>query len=160
MIKLLGSVMVILCGAAAGMAAANAERERFEALGRTAEMLLQFSIMIEYESPTVDEMLRRTNACCEELPKFMRTEPADRDHILKELELDPDGFAACDKDRLREYFMLLGSADKPSELERTAALRAYFIRRTDTLHDKSRDKIKLCRTLGVLGGIFAAVMLA
>ena len=156
--RLIGCVMMILCGAGCGAYISSIYLGRTETLVRTADMLLTLSIRLEYEAPTVDEMIADVAEEYRRLP-FLAENTADRDGILEALKNDSCGLEKADRERLAEFFMRFGSADRLSEQNRISAARAYFLQRIESERPENEKHAALSRRLGLLGGIFAAVML-
>ena len=156
--KLHGTILMILCGAGCGIYLSAAYRGRTDILARTADMLLGLSIMLDYGDPTVEEMLSGLTDGYSALPCYMK-KGADRDEIIAQLKSQPDGMSRADSDRLAEFFTLFGSADKLSEQKRLSSVRAYFLQRTEQERPANERRAELARKLGILGGIFAAVMI-
>ncbi|MGN0632666.1 MAG: stage III sporulation protein AB [Oscillospiraceae bacterium] len=161
MIKLTGIILVVICGTAAGAYAADRYKKRFESLLLAQAVIEQLLIMLEYESPTVGEMiagLKRSNI---QLPVFIKELPenADAKDAVKSILKNKDGYEKCDLDKISELFNNLGSADKCCELQRLKSAGAYFEGRAERSRPDTERKIKLSRYLGLLGGIFLAVLL-
>ena len=148
---------MIICGAMLGLFAAQNSRRPLEALRNAEHMCDSLMIMLEFESPTVEEMIKRL---CREMnvPVFMRN-VTDINELIKNTQSDPDGFYEQDLQRICEFFSSLGSADRECELSRTAAAREYFSSRAEQVAPAVERTVRLYRSLGLLGGIFAAVML-
>lgn len=159
MLKLIGSGLVILFGAAAGRNAGKRLTDRCRDLELTAELLRRLLMLLEYEQPTVDEMLSRTALPEGRLPLFIKAARGGRSALLTELRENRDELSVTDRDRLEELFTDLGSSDKAGEQQRLSAAEQYFRTRAESLRPEAESRSRLYRSLGLLGGVFAAVML-
>lgn len=159
MIELVGAVLLAVSGAAAGSAAADEIKQQRLALQSVEDMLAQMMIMLEFEASTVQIMLselRKGSA-----PEFIMRLPenADPERICEAIKRCPDGLTEQDVQKLCTLFGRLGSADKLCEQQRIAGAAAYFAERRKKCEPECRRKEKLAKSLGLLGGIFFAVML-
>lgn len=159
--KLLGLMMLVCCGAVGGELMAAVYRDMLGLLVTTSDMLLQLEIIMDYEAPAVPDMLREIKRIAAKLPVFLDSFPdgGGANELLSKLSMNEDGYAERDLHRLEEYFAQLGTADRLSELKRLEAVRAYFNSRIEEEKPLAAKRIKLARSLGLLGGIFVAVML-
>lgn len=159
--KLIGLALLVCCGAACGEIMATKYRDMLGLLVTTSDMLLQLEIIMEYEAPAVSDMLREVKRIAVKVPVFLDSLPdgGGADALLPLLRINCDGYEERDKCRLEEYFSQLGAADRLSELKRLDAVRAYFGMRIEEERPLAARRIKLARSLGLLGGIFVAVML-
>lgn len=157
--KLFGMIMLVICGTLLGANAAENCKRPIKALSRAERLCAKLMIMLEYEAPTVEDMLKRLkDSSSDGLIVFSRGYPT-REELLEAIEANEDGFYKADMRRLKELFISLGSADKDCELARTASAREYFLSREKETAPKAKHDERLYRSLGTLGGIFAAVML-
>ena len=156
--KIIGIILVTVCGGCIGMCVSAVYRRKTAMLTAISDMLLSMSIKLEYGTPTVEEMLDEVCAETAELPHFMHKAP-NRDAVIEAMKKDPDSLCEADVNKLTELLTNLGSADKDSELQRLRAAREHFLRRADTERPKNEKRAELARKLGLLCGIFAAIML-
>ena len=112
--RIIGALLLTACGGGIGAYLAAMYRQRTELLLRVSELLLQMSLMLDFESPTVDEMIRRLNDPIGDTPCFLRGQ-FTRNGVISALKDNYDGFERCDLARLTALFRELGAADKPSE---------------------------------------------
>ncbi len=155
----LGSGLVILFGAAAGRACGEYVMNRCRTAELAAEMLGSMLLMLEYEQPTVDEMLSRIAVPKGYAPEFIRCAANGRQAVLDCLSDNRDDMYEPDRRRLETLFTELGSADKAAEQLRLSAALEYFRVRAKTLLPKAESTGKLCRSLGLIGGILLVVIL-
>ena len=156
--KVLGAILLIACGSCTGFCVSAAYRRKTALLESIADMLLSFLIKIEYGAPTVRDMFAEVKEEKAELPSFM-ADAYDGVSAAEALKKYPDGLTKQDAAKLSELFLQLGSADKASELQRLQGARAYFLQRTGSERPENEKKAQLAQKLGILFGIFAAVML-
>ena len=156
--KIVGIMLVTACGGCIGICVSAVYRRKTAMLEAISDMLLSMSIKLEYGAPTVEDMLGEVCAETPELPNFMQAAP-DRYAVIEALKKDPDFLDEADARKLIELLTSLGSADKDSELQRLRSAREYFLRRADTERPKNEKHAELARKLGILCGIFAAIML-
>lgn len=159
--KLIGMLMLIVCGAVTGEAFAAAFMGGVRLLDITADLLLQLELIMEHEAPDVRDMLDELRRTSDKLPVFLDSLPegSGASDTLSQLADNTDGYTSADLERLKMYFSQVGSADRLSELKRLKAVRAYFERRRETERPTAEKKASLSRRLGVLCGILFAVML-
>ena len=156
--KLIGMILLTVCGSCIGVCVSAAFRRKTAMLVSVADMLLSFSIKLQYGSPTVGEMISEVCGEMAELPAFLQKAP-EREAVIEAIKEYPDGLEQTDVSRLSELFTQLGSADRDSELCRLRAAREYFLQRIASERPKNEKRAQLARRLGVLLGIFAAIML-
>lgn len=161
MIKLIGAALVIACGAETGLAKAREYRRRYSALCSVCDMLAQMRIMLEYESPTVSQMLGALKIESSNAPLFISelSENADSSDVCAAISKNHDGLDERDSAKLREFFSRLGSADKICEQQRISSAELYFENRRQAEQALTQKREKLARSLGILGGIFAAIIM-
>lgn len=133
--------------------------DKFRALEAAAEMLRRLLLILEYEQPTVDEMLSRVSVTTGFSPRFLQSAGQGREALLISLSENSDGLSRPDVLRLEALVRELGSADKFAEQQRISAALVYFDERVKAARPAAESSCKLCRSLGLLGGIFAVVML-
>ena len=159
--KLIGMLLLILCGTAAGNAFAVMFSDRVKLLSVTADALMQLELIMEHEAPNVSDMLEELRRTSEKLPVFLDSLPDGSGalQVRDMLSENRDGFAEQDLERLKMYFSQVGTADRVSELKRLRAVRAYFERRLSEERPGAEKHASLSRRLGALCGILFAVML-
>lgn len=161
MIKLIGAALIVFCGAAAGSAVSGEYKRRYEAICSAADMLEQMLLMLEFEAPTVSQLMNGVKNGAARPPEFVMrlADKTDSQSICAALESSPGGLNERDIQKLKELFTRLGTADKTCERQRILSVLGYFNDRRETERGETEKKAKLARTLGVLGGIFAATLL-
>lgn len=162
MLRAAGLLLLVLCGAAGGIAAADKYKRRYDSLCSTADMLSQMQIMLGFEAPTVSQMLSDVKKGMEKPPAFL-TKLSDEPSVSElsaALDENADGFEERDLQKLKELFSHIGSSDKSGEERRLAEAERYFSRRARSSEAETARQIKLAKSLGILAGIFAAVILA
>ncbi len=157
--EFLGSGLVIFFGAAAGRIYGERIMDSFRAVASAADMLERALLMLEYEQPTVEEMLSRLAVTSGYLPEFLRSAAYGRQAVLESLGENRDVMPEPDRQRLETLVRELGSADKQAEQQRISAALCYFRERVKILRPRAETGRKLSRSLGLLGGIFAVVLL-
>ena len=155
---ILGVLLLTVCGGGIGAYVSSEYKRHTMILEEVSEMLLRMTLLMDFESPTVDEIVRKLSDCRSDTPCFLKNVSC-REELLHALVDNDDGFAECDLAKLKVLFNELGSSDKPSELRRIGSARAYFERRAETERPKNEQKAKLASALGLMGGILTAVLL-
>jgi hypothetical protein len=133
-------------------------------------MLAQMKLMMEYESPTLPQMIAALKSDShlsesmhdtQKMPKFLSYVPetAEREEICTALAKNEDGFCNADLHKLKELFSRLGNSDRNCEQQRISAAAYYFEKRRETEQPLAEKRISLAKRLGVLGGIMAAVLM-
>lgn len=158
-LKLIGSGLVILFGAAAGRSLGDYLMDKYRTLEVVVDMLRRLLMILEYEQPTVDEMLSRVSVTDGFKPVFLLAAAAGREALISSLHENKDGMSDPDRTRLETLVRELGSADKTSEQQRLSAALTYFTERATALRPRAESNKKLSRSLGLLGGIFIVVLL-
>lgn len=143
------------------MLAAEYFRMRCQAVEAVCNMIEQLEMMLEFEAPTVSEMLRQIKRQSLRLPKFIfaLSDGSDAQAAVESIRKMGDEYDECDRLRLEELFMQLGSADKECERQRLASAHAYFSQRLKQLRQETQRRCRLAKNLGLLGGAFLAVIL-
>lgn len=163
MLKLLGSLMLIAAGALSGYSASHRYLRRIEMLRGLLRMYGEICIRLEYSLMTFAELIESLR----EDPAFsvfgfldVDTEVCDiRLRILDSLDSLSDRFDPASLENLRSFFVRLGTTDIQGQLSYAKMAQS---RQKEILASSSpvlEQKAKLSRTLGLLGGAFAAIML-
>lgn len=160
MIRLIGLLLVALCGTAVGMSAAERIMFRYRSVSKVYEMFLQLEILMQYGCLTVPKLLSGLRSCGAKMPAFIEDldSTPDTGQVLELIEKNTDELDQTDMQKLKEFFTGLGSADKQSELSRIASAREYFRLRNEEESRKSKTQARLARQLGVLAGLFIMVL--
>lgn len=152
---------MVLCGCASGMAAAKKYEDELSECRTADETIRQLMIFMEYQAPTISQMLKLLKTSGMQIPEFIKSLPADsgRSEVLESLEKNGGCYCKAHREKLYELFSLLGSADKSCEMARLEAAHIYFLSQTEELSVRTRKQAKLARSIGALGGILLAVLL-
>lgn len=157
--SLVGSLLVVIFGWSVGELVGAKSIKRCRDLEAAAEMLRRMLMSLEYQQPTVDEMLSQLNMSEDGFPQFVRAADGGRQAVLDELERGSDEISEGDRMRLRDIFLKLGSSGSDGERQRLAAGAEYFSDKAKRERPAAEQRAKLTRSLGVLGGIFAVILL-
>lgn len=156
---LLGSILVVVFGWASGKIAGAKLIKRCRDLEFAAEMLRRLLMSLEYQQPTVDEMLRQLDFSGNDVPQFISAADGGRQSVIGELKKNSDGLAESDRTRLLEIFLKLGSSGSDGERQRLAAGAEYFFDKAKRERPAAEQRAKLYGSLGTLGGILAVLLL-
>lgn len=161
MLKLVGSLFIIIAGAMAGNSAAVSFRNKLELQRTLLKMYSETAIMLEYSFITLSELieqLRRNN----EYSSLSFLDIDDDTDIRRSLLDKLRAWDMADEESmsiLKSFFINFGTTDISGQLSYAAMARArqseIVERETKQLNKRSR----FARTFGVLGGAFAAVMM-
>ncbi len=158
MLKLFGAILIIASSAGIGFSAAESEKKRYRTLCAVCDVLEHMSMQLEYEAPTVEELILQASDFGDNVPQFIK-KCVSADGLTEIIAENPDGLDECDINKLTALFSQLGSSDKLCEQQRLASACAYFQMRCREEREPTAKRAKLYSSLGILGGIFAVVLL-
>lgn len=159
-LKLIGCALIIISCAFGGRTYGEYILDKCRSLELTAEMLRRMLMILEYEQPTVDEMLGRITLPQKSVPGFVKAAAMGRNAVLNALKGEGGLADAADNARLVEIFSELGMSDAYGERQRLSAGEQYFDSRARELRPEAESRSRLSRSLGLLGGIFIVVLIA
>ncbi len=148
-IKLFGIILIVLCCAALGFFSASRLTRRERDLRWYAAATQSIKQKIRYSSAELPEILEeiygRENYYSVSVPLKVR--------------LKKSGLNRSDEEVIGAFFSSLGSADREAEMSRCDSALMEINFRTDSAIEQNAKQSKLCRSLGVLGGIAVGIML-
>ena len=162
MIKLIGCIMVVAAGAFGGNSIAFSFKRRLDTQALVLKMYRRTEIILEYSLFTFSEIVQSLKDCGEfsELG-FLDVDCSRTD--IRQAVLDgvkcwnePDSGS---KQILLSFFRDLGTTDLSGQLSFVKLAQAQQSEIVSTEKQRLRERMKLSRTFGVLGGAFAAIML-
>ena len=162
MIKTTGMIMMIIFASLTGESFAQKHMTLYKKLSDTCTMLTTVKSLINSESMTVADILSFLHGKQEySYIPFLCDQGSvpDRSYICKELEAHPFFFEPELDSRLQRTFSFLGTTDKPSQLEMLCDAISFFEEKRREKALELPKKKRLCRSLGVISGAFAAVLL-
>lgn len=166
MIKFIGAIMIVFAGAICGAAASEKLRSRRTACNILIEAVNQISVMINYRGLTFYEIASELKS----QPQlsglgFINGLPEKYDGIsglsvkwndaLENDEIIGDE----EKSYLRSFAASIGSSDKDGQLSGLELLRQQLESAEKKREEEYRRKGKLYRSIGVLAGVMAGIML-
>lgn len=162
MLKFAGAVLLVICGGFTGISMSNKVLSRERCLRAVNSMFDECAVMLNFNACTITELFEHLRQCSEldEL-KFLRI--SESDNCQKEAEMilssQPYPFTDDEKMCLSTFFRELGSTDIDGQNALIERSRHYFKRRLEQQEAESLKKCKLYKTMGIMTGIFIAVVL-
>lgn len=163
MLKLLGCLMLIACGALCGNRVGELYKARLETHKKLLRLYTEAAILLEYSLCTFGEIIEHL-AKNDELKEFgfLNIDTHSQD-IRQELQKSIDQWDSPIEDKsvnnLRVFFSKLGTTDIQGQLSyaRLAAEQEQEI--IDSVKKQYVQRINMSGTFGILGGVFAALMM-
>ena len=158
--KLTGILILLICSALTGDLFAAYFKGKYELLAVTSRFLLECELIMDYKAPAVPDMLNDIMSSGIKLPYFIEKCKTDSgaEDVIKVLSAD-NCFDRNDRERLCEFFACIGNKKKKGEIKKISSVRSYFDIRVQEERAVTERKVHLFHILGVLGGVFIAVML-
>lgn len=163
MLKLLGSFMIIAAGTLAGLNVSCGYKQKMLLHKKLVRLYSETAIMLEYSFPTFAEIIEHLRSCGEYSEfgfLYKSTDGIDiKSSVLGAVDSWDTGLESSSKSELRAFFSRLGTTDIQGQIayaRLAAASEQGFI---DSVSEKYRQRAKMSRTFGVLGGVFAAIMI-
>lgn len=165
-IKITGIAIIVIASSLAGMGASQSLSQRVKILGQVISMLRGFYSQIRYRAMTVGELLDNaaSDIACRDLsfPKIIlkRLETADSLAEAWEYGVNSDKALKAEEKRVLEA---LGYSLGSSDIEGQLALLDEYTEKISSIKASAEaeylKKGRLYRSLGVLGGAMAGIIL-
>ena len=162
MIKLIGSVLIVFAGAKTGFMKAGQLDKQLEGTRLVIHILNDVKIMLESSFLTTDEIIERLESDGEykKTGLFCFSESGfTKDELCENIDKCQYITDKNDRERLKAYFLQLGTTDITGEISKTDLCIGDFKNREEVCKEKVRKYSKLYRGLGILGGAMTAVIL-
>ncbi len=160
MLRFIGCALLAAAGTAGGWYLGEKPAARYRLICALTELVKEVSVMLGAYMPTSQIFESLCSGGGYDELSFLRRElltSSDRQALISavgELEIEDEI-----KDRLARFLLQLGSSEMQQERTRAELLYTYLKAEQERTALTFRSKRKLCRTLGILSGAFAAVML-
>lgn len=160
MIKLFGICLVVVSGGLIGHLRSSKLKDRTRELKMLKSMLVQMKLLLEYNAPTVDELLNALSESTEysqfvkELSASGLTESLSNSKVFNSLSI-----IKTDKDIISDVFSALGTTDLATQLE---MLRFNISRIESALAEaafEEKQKYRLYNSVGFMGGVLVALLI-
>lgn len=152
MIRLLLGAVMIAAGAVTGLSFSFEARLRARALAQLIAMLTRIEIMIRYEKTEVPRLL-------DELRRSGEHDLIDELLYPGRESREPCYFKPEEAERLRQVIQSLGTTDEQGQLAMIGLAKTEFSRIAEEARAAEQRDAKLFAALGLLGGVFLAVMM-
>lgn len=163
MIRLIGLALVFSTGCMLGIQCAAKQSSRARRIRTLERMVHDLATQLRYQTPTVRELIGylRSQPMYETLGFLGEVGEAGRfaDAWYSAVKKDP-ALEREEKQLLAELGGTLGTTDTEGQLCALSLIGAQFSRLAEDTEQKAREKGKLYRAIGILGGAAAAIVLA
>ncbi|MGN1113714.1 MAG: stage III sporulation protein AB [Oscillospiraceae bacterium] len=162
MLKIIGAVLLVICGMLVGMAFSSANKRHLKTVGRLVNMFYDIRQQLKFNSATFEELLEhiRNSADTKELEFIKGDFGTDiRKGIMERIRQNNDRLYEDEMIRLESFFETLGSTDLEGQLAKADICCEYFQRDEQELREQSAKKCRLYNALGIIGGALAAVVM-
>lgn len=161
-LKLLGCAALVLAGTAVGFMKARSLSSRRRLLAAVGTLMQDLATRLRYQS---EDIFTSVTLAAKSAGLSIK-EDADRSQgFLAWWELQTESFAPphvlhnSDKELLSSFGSQLGTTDLEGQLSHIELCRAMLSKQLSEAEEEQRQKGRLYRTLGVFGGVSAAIML-
>ena len=166
MLKLICIGGIVLAASCCGIYFSAALKDRIISLKRISCMLEEIFILLKYRSATVYEILEtlRRDERFAEL-SFLNEQKFSADNSFQQVWCEaverniPKGLKKSDAELLSDVGRKLGTSDLEGQLSALELRQAELNSAISAAEEEYRRKAKLYRSLGVLAGVFIAIML-
>lgn len=169
--KIPGMLLIILSGAALGAEAGRSLRRHWQSLEELKSLIIFLKGEIQYGAAPLGELFFRLSDKADgSLPLFFREtakEMAKEDHIpLEEILrkkakdfLGESGLTEKEKKRLVKVCTQMGRLDRMTQIGTLEGYLYEILQEEQTAMEKVKQKETMYRCLGIMGGLFLAVLL-
>lgn len=163
MLNLWGSILLIAAGMFAGFKASEMYKHKLVLHKKLLRMYSEAAILLEYSLMTYGEMIEYFRQSGEYTDfSFLNVNAAAydiRQAVLDKIDDWDCGLEDAALNNLKSFFTTLGTTNIQGQLSyaRLAAVQQQKI--IDSVEKLYSQRSHICRTFGVLGGAFAAIML-
>lgn len=163
MLKLLGCILIITSGTFTGLNVSFKYNQKMALHKKLVRLYNETAIILEYSFATFGEIIEHLR-CSREYDefRFLNAGADDIDvkrTVLRALDTWDKGIERTSIDNLRAFFSKLGTTDIQGQISYARLAAACEQDLIDTISEKYKQRAKMSRTLGVLGGVFAAIMI-
>ena len=173
-IKLIGAVLVVLAGAGFGAYPVHKIKERTREFETLYFCLLRLKSEIGHGGKPLPEAMKtaadskrdgKQGSCCRVLQALANRLEQEREAYETQLrKCTEEGFrdgvlTKDEQDAVTETFLLLGGGDKEKQMQMLSYYAETICQTIGLEKQKKKEKSYLYRSLGIIGGIFLAVLL-
>lgn len=163
MLKLWGSLLLIVAGALAGCRVGEMYTSRLKLHKKLVSLYNETAILLEYSFLTFGEIVSRLKESGE-YSEFGFLNVSSECLDIRQAVLDGiDSWDACIEDSSRSnlvsFFTKLGTTDIQGQISYARLAAAHEQEIISSVEKKYQQKTSLSRTFGALGGAFAAIMM-
>ncbi|MGN1134126.1 MAG: stage III sporulation protein AB [Oscillospiraceae bacterium] len=162
MLKVIGAVLVIICGMLVGRAFSAANKKHLKTVGMIVNMFYEIRQQLKFNGATFEELLEHIRSCSDtkELEFIQGDSGGDiRRAVIDRIHQNPDRLYEEEAVRLESFFETLGSTDMEGQLAKAEICCEYFQRDEQELKEQSAKKCRLYNALGIIGGALLAVVI-
>ncbi len=164
MLKTLGSLLLIAAGTLSGLSISNSYKQRLHIHKKLVRLYNETAILLEYSFPTFGEIVSHLQKSGEYIEfSFLNVDTDEidvRKAVIDAINNWDKGLESNSEENLRSFFTKLGTTDIQGQIsyaKLAAVSEQEFI---DSVSEKYKQRAKISRTFGVLGGAMAAIMIA
>ena len=169
-LKIMGSLMIIISSAYLGFAFSNEYLKEIEVLNSFERMLVLLKGEISYSSSTVNEAMIKAGKNCDDTCKIFLDEVI-KNFNHKKMTLSGSwekalnnksikkNLGKCQYTILKEFGDNLGVSDKATQLENFDRAKEQINIHILELKSKKNEKCKMYRIFGFLSGLFITIIL-
>lgn len=171
MIRSMALLCVFAVSAGIGFLRGRSYRARIQRLRELQQMLLFFEGELQYGNPPLAQLFERTgqrlpppfSAFLQGVAKELRQRKGKRiceifsqeiEAHLKHTELSPGDFG-----ELKRLGTSLGSTDRDTQLRSLGLYSRELAQKLVILQEELPNRLRLCQSLGVMGGLFLVLLL-
>ena len=167
MIKIIGSILIIISSTAFGMTAASKLTARVTELELIIKMIEEIKTRIQYNRSTVLELFDSMNHqgdysslyFLNDIVMFLKNNPINNNLLSFEFKNDKTFLSKKDQALLISSLKELGTMDIEGQLSSLTLYKIRFDEQLTLARQEQNKKGKLYRTLGILCGIGIAIVI-
>lgn len=166
MLKQIGLLLIVLCGAGAGGIAAKHLRQERTAMERLSQMLRELSVQMEFRGASVQELLEQLEQepayLFFQFPCLVRQALEKGEPLCKAWRKGLEQDTAVPESARQILLSLgeeLGASDLDGQVETLAQYRRQLEPYVTAAGERCAQRQKLYLSMGVLGGLMLAILL-
>jgi stage III sporulation protein AB len=167
MLKFICLAVIIVSGYAAGMYLKNTLTRRLVILKQLGFALDKITLMIRYRGDTLHDIFTALTADSRlneltffgEILSNMESMSFAESYALAVFNFRPAGLKETDRELIKGIGSVLGVSDTEGQISSLLMYQKELETLTDSAKNDVKEKSKLCSSLGLLSGVFAAILL-
>lgn len=168
MLKITGMILVFLSGACAGLAGSVWLNQRVASFEQIERLISYLETQIRYSGAPIHEILQQTLKSDFRKLKFLKVaadlmrngvKPDEAWKTAISMHCEDNGFTSEDRELIFDFGRGLGSSDTEGQIKHCRTYRQLFQDRLQRARLDAQSKGKLYVTLGISGGLGAALLM-